>query len=426
MSDLLLRLVELAYDCALGAKGWEVLLVQIAAALHATQPALFTHDPQRAGGAPLVAPQLDDGYRRAYRDHFSRRNVLLERYRERLVPGSLRTSAAMVPRGDFLRSEYYNDFCKPLDMDHSLAATLEARGHCTANVCFWRSSTSPAFQPEDFALLQALLPHLRRVLTFGELMAQERQQAALATLLGRRLTQALIGFDADGRVCWTNGEAEEVFRARDGLVAERGELRASTPARTAALRGAVHAATRAALELSWREISISLPRPSGRRNYTAVVVPVRLAEEPLLGEGVLRALALVADPERAPRVPQSVLASAFGLTTAESRVAALLARGRGVDDICECLDVSANTVRTHLKRIYQKTATTRQADLVALLVGSLGSLMAAPSAEDDLETSPLGGCATASPPIARPGGSADHRPTGALPGACTETRPVRR
>lgn len=380
MSDLLLQLVELAYGCALDARGWEVLLAQLAAALHATQPALFTHDRQRKAGAPVVAPHLDEGDRHAYRDHYSRCNVLLDRYRGRLIPGSLRTSDTMLPRRDFLRSEYYNDFCRRLDIDHSLAATLETRGHLTANVCFWRPVTAPDFQPEDFALLTAMLPHLRRVLTFEGTLAQARQQAAVATLLGGRMSQAMIGFDADGRVCWANGDAEDVFRARDGLVAERGELRASTPAATAALRGAVRAATQAALELSRSDVSLSLPRPSGKRDYAVVVVPVRFEEEPLLGEGVLRAVALVADPEREPRIGHSVLARTFGLTAAEVRVAALLARGCGVDDICECLAVSANTVRTHLKRIYLKTGTTRQAELVALLVGSLGPVMADSSA----------------------------------------------
>jgi hypothetical protein len=77
-----------------------------------------------------------------------------------------------------------------------------------------------------------------------------------------------------------------------------------------------------------------------------VVVPVRVEEEPLLGAGVLRAGDLVADPDSAPRVAHSVLARTFGLTAAEVRGAALLARGCGVDDICDCFAVSANTVRT--------------------------------------------------------------------------------
>lgn len=61
----------------------------------------------------------------------------------------------------------------------------------------------------------------------------------------------------------------------------------------------------------------------------------------------------------------------LGLTLAEARVARRLAAGADLWSIAQQLEITRETVRTHLKRIYSKTGTCRQAELVAL-VGRVG------------------------------------------------------
>lgn len=62
------------------------------------------------------------------------------------------------------------------------------------------------------------------------------------------------------------------------------------------------------------------------------------------------------------------LASSFGLTPTEARVASLLTHGRTLQQIARELDVSRTTVAFHMRHIFQKTRTNRQAELVALLL----------------------------------------------------------
>jgi DNA-binding CsgD family transcriptional regulator len=57
----------------------------------------------------------------------------------------------------------------------------------------------------------------------------------------------------------------------------------------------------------------------------------------------------------------------FGLTSAESRVAAGIATGLSLTDLAHLQRVSRATVRTQLASIFRKTHTRRQAELVALL-----------------------------------------------------------
>jgi DNA-binding CsgD family transcriptional regulator len=79
-----------------------------------------------------------------------------------------------------------------------------------------------------------------------------------------------------------------------------------------------------------------------------------------------RAVVMVRDPE-AHRLPCDALRQLFGLTPAEAGVAQALAHGDALEKIAVDLDISLHTVKTHLQKLFRKTGTRRQGELVALL-----------------------------------------------------------
>lgn len=64
----------------------------------------------------------------------------------------------------------------------------------------------------------------------------------------------------------------------------------------------------------------------------------------------------------------STLAQSYGLTPAEIRITQALTQGRKLIQIAADLGVSRSTVAFHMRNIFQKTDTGRQAELVALLL----------------------------------------------------------
>ncbi len=58
----------------------------------------------------------------------------------------------------------------------------------------------------------------------------------------------------------------------------------------------------------------------------------------------------------------------YGLTRAESRLAAKLAQGRSLDEAAAMLNITTQTARGYIKRILGKTGTKRQVELVRLLL----------------------------------------------------------
>lgn len=80
-----------------------------------------------------------------------------------------------------------------------------------------------------------------------------------------------------------------------------------------------------------------------------------------------RALVVLRSLQPAVGDMHRLLPQLFGLTAAETRVAARLFAGESPKEIAESLHLTTGTVREYLKRLFGKTGTHRQAELVALI-----------------------------------------------------------
>jgi len=110
---------------------------------------------------------------------------------------------------------------------------------------------------------------------------------------------------------------------------------------------------------------VPLPRRDGRRPILAY--PMRLPSLSANQLSPAQAILVLRDLEAAQHAGSAEIQSVFGLTPAESRIASLLSEGRSVDDISVELTISILTCRTHIRSIFWKTGTRRQAELVSLL-----------------------------------------------------------
>jgi DNA-binding CsgD family transcriptional regulator len=73
--------------------------------------------------------------------------------------------------------------------------------------------------------------------------------------------------------------------------------------------------------------------------------------------------------------PSEVIAKAYKLTPTDQRALLAVVEIGGVPEVAEALGIAESTVKTHLGRVYRKTATARQADLVKLVAGYSNSFI---------------------------------------------------
>lgn len=69
-----------------------------------------------------------------------------------------------------------------------------------------------------------------------------------------------------------------------------------------------------------------------------------------------------------PATPEAI-AKAYKLTASELRVLLAIVDVGGVPEVAAALGVAESTIKTHVARLFEKTGTCRQADLVKLVAG---------------------------------------------------------
>ncbi|MGY3146632.1 DNA-binding CsgD family transcriptional regulator [Bradyrhizobium sp. USDA 3397] len=90
-----------------------------------------------------------------------------------------------------------------------------------------------------------------------------------------------------------------------------------------------------------------------------------LEDENLLPD--VGALLLLTDLNENHQVSQSSVMEIFGTTPAQARLASLLVEGKTLEEIACDMRISLGTARNHLKAVFLRTGTRRQAELVSLL-----------------------------------------------------------
>jgi DNA-binding CsgD family transcriptional regulator len=96
------------------------------------------------------------------------------------------------------------------------------------------------------------------------------------------------------------------------------------------------------------------------------VLPVDgAARTPFLGA---RVILVLNDLARKPHHELELLTRTFNLTTAEARLAGLIASGASLAEAAITLGIARETVRNQVKAIFLKTDTHRQSELVGRLV----------------------------------------------------------
>lgn len=102
-----------------------------------------------------------------------------------------------------------------------------------------------------------------------------------------------------------------------------------------------------------------------------LITPLRLREISLLPK-IPVAAAFISDSERQIDA-ETLLCELYGLTRAEARGTKLLTEVLKVGDITQRLEVSTATVRTHVRRVLEKTDARGKSDLIRIVMAGPGA-----------------------------------------------------
>jgi len=361
------QVVEILLEAATDSRQWQVVLDYLRRALDVDAIALSEHHFNTQQGK--IGPQL--GYKpefvRLYDERYCKNNPWLcsgERYRtSEIIRDDGSISAARLVATDF-----YSNWLKPQNLLHRLCGVIERRGEHVVYLELMRGPGREAYRDRDCAFLKTLLPCFRIALKSNNYL----WQMAILRNMVDSLPVGVIAADRTGKVLVANQAAiEELDRGR-GLLMRGSQLHASAPNTDTKLQAAIIAAT----EKSGHPGDTLIVRRGGHLAPTWVVVaPLGRMLRKVIGQESKVALIFLSLPERLNQPLVTILKTCYGLTPAEEKLTLLIFAGHRLTDAAARLGVSLNTARTHMKRIYAKTKTSHQSELVrVLLTGPLGPL----------------------------------------------------
>jgi DNA-binding CsgD family transcriptional regulator len=172
---------------------------------------------------------------------------------------------------------------------------------------------------------------------------------------------AAVLYNRHRRIICPNRTAEAMLQGDVRI--SQGKIASIDPVATTAL-------DRALFELFYHEDAGGLSRPvklTRRGQRPLLAYPGRLSSMVCNPLADCQAMVVLVDPNKTKTIKSSTLRHVFEMTEAEARLATLLGAGAALEDACEQLKIAKDTGRNHLKNVFEKTGTHRQAELVIML-----------------------------------------------------------
>lgn len=214
-------------------------------------------------------------------------------------------------------------------------------------------------EPGHIDLLDRTRPHLARAGLMAARLGLERAQATVSALEAIGLPAAILS--NGGRVLASNSPFNAMERLF--LPVAFGSVAVADIAANRMFQEII-ATSRSGHEPLAR--SVPVKRADGRAPAVIHLLPLRrAAHEIFSGADVLVVVTEVKSDASIP-IPQ-ILSVLLDLTPAEARLAAALAAGKTLKQAAMDMNIAFGSARTYLARIFGKTGTNQQSQLVALL-----------------------------------------------------------
>jgi DNA-binding CsgD family transcriptional regulator len=358
-------LIGVVYDAAINPSLWENaiqkatyfvggvgggLFCKDVGAYHAASPHHFGFDP------PLPAELFRGIYASAER-HFL---------------GELERPIAttdLIAFGELAQTELYREWAKPQGIVDFVSALVDRTAVSAAIFGVFRHERNGIVDEQARRHMSLIAPHFRRAVLIGRMFEFKAAEAATFADTFDGLGAGMYLVDAEGRLIHANVSGEAILGAADVLRVVGGRLVACDAQVGQILRDVFAAAGQGDAALGTQGIAVPLIGKDGER-YVAHALPLTSGARRRAGVVYTAAAALfVRKASLAVSSRSEVIGKTFKLTPTELRVLLAIVEVGGIPEVAAALGVAHTTVRTHVSRLFEKTGTARQADLVKLVAG---------------------------------------------------------
>ncbi len=280
--------------------------------------------------------------------------------------GAVHTTTDLIPADELQQTQFYKEWVAPQGLADAVAVMLEKDATRVTLLSF---PTTGRIDDTTRRRLAMLVPHFQRAVAIGRTFARSRSDAAAFTETLDQIGDGVFLVAEDGGIVFANAVGRRIGEEGELLRVERNKLRVNDPNADRLLRDGLRTVAKGDGDQRARGATIALS-DTGDRQWTANILPLRDGARRLVGHKTHAAAAVFVRGARfADPTPLETLAKRHQLTASEVRVVDAMLRVSGLDAIADALGISRATVKTHLNRIFRKTAARNQSDLIKLIAG---------------------------------------------------------
>ena len=372
-------LVHKIYEGAINPSAWPEILAAVAASLDAERSVLLTPFAAPASGGFIFPHAISQDNIALWATRYQSADLWARRTVERglMREGNVVLGHELVTDAELRASEWYREFLSRIEIFQMMGGIVFGadRPDVPMTGCsFFRGSRGAPFGEGQRALLRLLVPHLSRALGVMVRLRDAEFRVAASLHALNRIRCGILLLDEGGGVCFANSAGESILREDDGLRLEPrarslGILRAQDPAAQAALERALQVSVQTvAAEVAHFADVIPVRRPSGSAAYAVQVSYLPESNPYALNAVIPRAVVFIKSDALATKPHPDLLQRIYSLTQAEARATLALSDGGSLEAVATELNVTLNTLKTHLKSIYAKTSVDNRARLTKLVL----------------------------------------------------------
>ncbi len=357
--------IRLIYEAVGEEALWNNVLEHLRSSFEGTSVVFLRHNFETGRGAVLHAAPPDAHYAELYERSFCTQNPWLQRA-SLYQPGRVFDGEEVLPERDLLRTGFYQHYLQPQGIERRLCGVIARESHKICYLSVHRGLDLPPFEAKDRNLLAGLLPHFQKSLQLSWRLSHEHSESEALREVMDQFSIAIFIVSGDGEILFSNELAQSLIRREQGLSQHNGRLCADTPADQERLQNAIHcAATQSHGGLPQADHVVMDHGDEG-----APLLLTVLAANARITNGIGMAEPTATIIAKDSHKPEHLDACGFGdlykLTASEARLSSMILAGASLQSAAVTLGISQNTARSHMKHIYEKTGTHRQADLILL------------------------------------------------------------
>jgi DNA-binding CsgD family transcriptional regulator/PAS domain-containing protein len=363
------------YDAALDPSLWLPVLGKARGYVGGSSSALYSKDAVRKSGKlHYQEGDIDPHFRKLYVERYATLDPFTTGHFFAEIEQPI-AIADLMPYDEFLATRFYKEWFRPQSIVDGVTGALEKSGASVVLFTVFRHECDGVVDDETRLRARLILPHMRRAVLISKMIdLKTREAASLGDALDG-ISAGMFLVDARGRIVHVNARGHAMLAKGSLLRAVGGKLAANDATAEEALHEVFLAAGSGDAAVGTRGIAVPLVTRANER-YVAHVLPLASGARRRAGAGYAAVAALFVHKAALdkPSAPEAI-AKVFKLTPSELRVLLGIVEVGGVPATAEALGIGKATVRTHLLRLYAKTGTSHQVELVKLVAAFTSQLV---------------------------------------------------